>query len=143
VEWYDLVGEPLPELPWQQVYIVGDLDGNVPIVRYEGEGSDNLPGGKTEKGESIGETISREVQEEINCEVLSWEPLGYQKLTEPDGTEYYQLRVFAKLRSLGDFVEDVGGQVIGHSLVSLDELNQHIKYGEVGDRLVRLAKKVK
>lgn len=138
VEWYDLVGEPLPELPWQQVYVIGDLNGKVPIVHYAGEGHDNLPGGKTEPGESVDDTIRREVQEELNCEVLSWKPLGYQKLTEPDGKIVYQLRVFAKLRRLGEFTEDSGGSVIGHSLVPLDELNEHIQYGKVGERLVEL-----
>jgi hypothetical protein len=143
VEWFDLLDAPTPDLPWQQVYIIGDLDGLVPIVHYEGDDKDNLPGGKTEPGESIDETISREVQEEINCDVLSWQPLGYQKLTDPDGIVYYQLRVYAKLRRLGEFIEDSGGAVIGHSLVPLDELNDHIQYGEVGDRLIQLAGKAK
>lgn len=142
IEWFDLLNKPVPNLPWQQVYVIGDLGGKVPIVHYTTGDMDNLPGGKTEPGESIEKTLRREIQEEINCEVLSWKPLGFQKLTEPDGKIIYQMRAFAKLKSLGEFVEDIGGSVVGYSLVDLDALNSRIQYGDVGDKMVELAKRV-
>ena len=137
VRWYDIDSE-IPDLPWQQVYIVGDIDGKVPIVHYGGEDRDNLPGGKTEPGETIDETIHREALEELNCSVESWVPLGYQECTQEDGRVLYQLRVAARLTALGPFKNDPGGAVIGYSLVSLESLNEHIGYGEIGDRLVEL-----
>lgn len=142
VEWFDLTDEDIPNLPWQQVYAIGNLNGLVPIVHYNTGDSDNLPGGKVEPNELVEHTLKREIQEEINCKVLYWEPLGFQKLTEPDGKVVYQLRVFAILSSLGDFVKDTGGSVVGYSLVDLSSLNDRIQYGRVGERMVELAEKV-
>lgn len=142
VDWYDLVGKELPRLSWRQVYVIGGIDGKVPVVHYATGDDDNLPGGKVEPGESVDECIVREMQEELNCKVLSWRPLGYQAVYGSDGEVSYQLRVSAKLRPIGEFEQDTGGSVIGHSLVVLDKLNEHIKYGAVGDRMVELARQL-
>jgi 8-oxo-dGTP pyrophosphatase MutT (NUDIX family) len=143
LEWYDLVGQDLPDLPWQQIYVIGDVEGLVPVVRYDSGDKDNLPGGKVESGESPDETIKREIKEEVNCKVLAWSPIGYQKLTEPDGRVVYQLRVAARLEKLGKFVNDIGGAVVGYKLVEIDTLNSHIQYDEVGERMVELTKRVR
>ena len=135
IDWYDLDDE-VPDLPWSQVYALGDVNGLVPIVHYANRG-DNLPGGRTEPGETAEETLIREIQEEINHEVISWSPIGYQVWCNPvNGDNTYQLRLYAKMRPIGEFISDPGGSVIGHSLVSLDELNLRINYGEVGDRMI-------
>ena len=115
----------------------------VPVVIYDNGDDDNLPGGRVETNESPDETIRRELKEEINCKVLVWKPIGYQKLTEPDGKVVYQLRAAAKLARLGDFESDIGGAVTGYKLVEIDKLNSHIQYDEVGDRMVELAKRVR
>jgi 8-oxo-dGTP pyrophosphatase MutT (NUDIX family) len=143
VDWFDVgIVEDLPDVKWGQVYAIGNAAGKVPIVHYpKKEDNDNLPGGKFEAGESIEETLRRELIEEINMRVLSWRPIGYQKLTnEKFGTEY-QLRVYAELEPIGEFVSDPGGSIIGHSLVSINDMNNYIKYGDVGDRMVGLVKK--
>jgi len=143
LEWYDLVDDSIPNLPWQQVYAIGDINNLVPVVGYDNGDNDNLPGGKVEPAESPEETIIRELKEEINCKVLAWKPIGYQKLTEPDGKTVYQLRVAAKLAKLGEFENDIGGAVAGYKLVEIDKLNSHIQYDEVGDRMVELTKRVR
>lgn len=140
VNWYELVGSELPDLPWQQVYVIGDIDGKVPVVHYATGDKDNLPGGKTEPGELVDETVRRETQEELNCDVVSWYPLGYQENHEPDGKVVYQLRVRAELKPIGVFENDPGGAISGHTLVSLDELNEHIQYGDIGERMIALVK---
>lgn len=43
----------IPDLPWQQVYTIGDLAGSAPLVYNAVKKSYNLPGGKTESGETI------------------------------------------------------------------------------------------
>ena len=62
----------IPDLPWQQVYTIGDLAGSVPLVYNAVKKSYNLPGGKTESGETIEQTITREMVEECNMRVIEW-----------------------------------------------------------------------
>jgi len=143
INWYDLVGKEIPNLKWHQVYVVGDLDGLVPIVNYKDHHS-NLPGGRTEPGETIDQAIVRELDEEIKMKVLSWEPLGYQVWIETEtNSKKAQLRVYAKLAKDEEFTNDPGGSVIGHSLVPLDELNKKINYHTIGDYMVESVKTIK
>jgi ADP-ribose pyrophosphatase YjhB (NUDIX family) len=140
VNWFDLVDKELPNLKWGQVYAIGDVNGLVPIVHYDNR-NDNLPGGGTELGESVEQTLVRELDEELKMKVVSWEPLGYQEWTEVGTTNTgIDLRVHAKLQKEEEFINDPGGSVIGHSLVRLEELNSYIDYHEIGDRIVKLAK---
>lgn len=140
VDWFDLIGLKVPDIAWQQVYVIGNVGGKVPIVHYKTGDKDNLPGGKIEQGETVDRTIRREINEEINCKILSWYPIGYQKNIKPSGKFTYQLRVRAKLEKVGNFTEDTGGSVVGYSLVDLDSLNGCIQYGDVGERMVCLIK---
>ncbi|MEO5949861.1 MAG: NUDIX hydrolase [Candidatus Saccharimonadales bacterium] len=141
VEWYDIFKkEDIPDLPWQHVYVIGDYKGKVPVVIFP-SGNENLPGGKTETGESIEQTLVREVEEETNMRVISWEPLGYQICTRRDNGEVNnQFRAYAKLERIGRFINDPGGNIVGHTLVDLEHLNEHIKYGVGGERLILNAK---
>lgn len=142
VEWFSVDNKAaIPNFPWQQIYALGNLDGKVPIVRYAAA-RDNLPGGHTESGESLNETLRREIQEELNMEVLEWQPLGYQKLTAPNKTVDYQFRAYAKLKKLGEFAGDVGGSVIAYDLVDIDEVNTRIEHGDVGALMVKLVKEI-
>lgn len=142
-DWYTVTDKSqIPDLPWQQVYAIGNLDGRVPLINslmYEKEF--NLPGGRTEPGETIEQTIAREMIEECNMHVIEWQPLGYQNLTEPDGKQIFQFRVYAKLEKIGEFVNDPGCGVIKNTMVNLSQVNSLIKYGEIGERMVKLAKK--
>lgn len=141
--WYTVTAKNrIPNLPWQQVYAIGNLDGRVPLITsLTCEKEFNLPGGRTEPGETIEQTIAREMIEECNMRVIEWQPLGYQHLTEPDGKQIFQFRVYAKLEKIDEFVNDPGGGVIKNTLVDLSQVNSLIKYGEIGERMVKLAKK--
>lgn len=138
VQWFDLKqSDQIPDVQWEQVYVVGNLGGLVPVVQHMGD-RDNLPGGKTEPGETIEQTIKREVLEELNCKVTSWQPIGYQKLSSPAIDTLYQLRVCAKLEKIGEFVSDPGGAVTGYKLVDHSDFARLIGYGAVGERLTKL-----
>ena len=139
VDWFDLVDQPVPNIIWEQVYVVGNLKGKVPVVLHADRKMANLPGGHTELGETVDDTLKREMLEETNLRVLWWKPLGYQKLTEPDGKIVYQLRVYAKLEKSGEFLSDPGGSVSGYKLINLNELNKNIHYERTGNQLEILA----
>jgi NUDIX domain len=113
-DWYTVTDKSqIPDLPWQQVYTIGNLDGQVPLITsLTCEKEFNLPGGRTEPGETIEQTIAREMIEECNMRVIEWQPLGYQHLTKPDGKQIFQFRVYAKLEKIGELVNDPGSGVI-------------------------------
>lgn len=144
INWFDLVNEEIPNLPWKQVYVIGDVDGLVPIVHYDDD-HDNLPGGKTEPGETVEQTIVREMDEELKMKVISWEPLGYQEWIElgVNPVKALGLRVYAKLAKEEEFINDPGGPVVGHSLIELKDLNNRIDYKTIGDRMIQLAQKIR
>lgn len=141
--WYTVTAKNrIPDLPWQQVYAIGNLNGQVPLITsLTCEKEFNLPGGRTEPGETIEQTVAREMIEECNMRVIEWQPLGYQHLTEPDGKQIFQFRVYAKLEKIGKFVNDPGGGVIKNALVDLNQVNSLINYGKIGERMIKLAKK--
>lgn len=142
-DWYTVTNKSqIPDLLWQQVYAIGNLNGQVPLITgLTCEKEFNLPGGHTEPGETTEQTIAREMIEECNMRVIEWQPLGYQHLTEPDGKQIFQFRVYAKLEKIGKFVNDPGCGVIKNTMVDLSQVNSLIKYGEIGERMVKLAKK--
>ena len=113
-DWYTVTDKSqIPDLPWQQVYTIGNLDGQVPLITsLTCEKEFNLPGGRTEPGETIEQTIAREMIEECNMRVIECQPLGYQHLTKPDGKQIFQFRVYAKLEKIGELVNDPGSGVI-------------------------------
>jgi len=138
-DFYSLIGQEIPNLLWSQVYIIGNFQNQIPIVKYA-HASDNLPGGGVKSHESIFQTINREAKEELNMSVKSWFPLGYQKVYDNQGNTGYQLRVYTELEKLGEFTNDPDDSVIGYDLIDIKELNNHIHYGEIGDFLINQTK---
>ena len=98
VKWYDVKNKSeIPDLQWQQIYVIGNYNGKVPIVVYENKG-ENLPGGHVEAGESLEVAMHREIKEELNMRIVSWAPLGYQTLSRPEDKDVvFQFRVYSKL----------------------------------------------
>jgi 8-oxo-dGTP pyrophosphatase MutT (NUDIX family) len=140
VAWFEVASiDDLPEVSWQQVYAIAKLDGMVALV-VSTDGQVNLPGGKTEPGESIEETLRRELQEEMNCRVSKWSVIGYQRLTNGNNNPIYQLRVYAELERIGAFKSDPAGKVVGQKLVLIGQLNQEIGYGALGERMIEIMK---
>lgn len=142
-DWYEITDiSELPDIEWEQVYAVGNVNGEVPVVHYADSEVRNLPGGRfDEPGDTIERVLHREMEEELNMRVLSWRPIGYQFLSNQKFGNAYQLRVYAELEPIGEFVSDPGGSVVGHSLVPVEELNSYVQYGDVGERMINLVKK--
>ncbi len=142
LDWYTVRKKAdIPDLPWSQVYAVGNFHGLVPLVTSTTSAMPyNLPGGTVEPGETIEQTLKRELIEECNMRVVSWEPLGYQVCTEPDGMAIPQFRVYAVLEKIGNFTHDPGGGVISNTLVTIDEMEPILHYGAAGEVMTKLAK---
>ncbi len=102
-----------------------------------------LIGGSIEKGEAFEETLAREIQEESNMRILRSTPIGYQKVTQPKGEPFYQLRFCALVEPIGPFVADPAGSITEIKLVSPNEYKKYFDWGEIGERIIRRAVEIK
>lgn len=140
-DWFTVTRkEDIPDIAWKQVYAIANLHGKVVLVTsVTSEKPYNLPGGTVEAGETLERCLERELIEECNMRLVSWEPLGYQVCYMPDGQVVPQFRVYAVVEKIGEFVSDPGGGVVSNTLVTIDQLEPTIQYGETGRILTQLA----
>lgn len=100
-----------------------------------------LPGGTREIGESIEETLKREIREETNMEVLEWKPIGVQTVFELDNKvePYYQLRVACRVHPFGPFLSDPDGGILENKLINPKDYKKYFDWGEIGDEIIKKA----
>src|SRR3989344_1834123 len=113
VEYFDANSfDSLPEDKLSQSYGVCFCEGKL-VIGFGGMKKGwGLIGGSLERGETPEEALHREIKEESNMEILSFLPIGYQKVTDTkDDKEFYQLRYVCKTRPCGEFLIDIGDGV--------------------------------
>lgn len=102
-------------------------DGKILLVRHNLLKKWQIPGGVQEPGESIQETVKREIGEELglSLEVHSLVGVysGREWLVEyPDGTRVQQLLFFFLLEGQVDEVELQESEVAAYGFLALDEI---------------------
>ncbi len=124
----------------KQCYGICFCDGKLLIaLGYFGKAEDTwgFVGGRVDPGETLEQTLRREVQEESNMEIISFLPLGYQKVIKSDGSFSYQLRYACKVKPFGPFVSDPANGVIKEiKLIDPAQHKEYIHWGKIGERLV-------
>lgn len=124
--------------PVSQVYgIVFNDKGEILVAREKPEDKWAIPGGKPEAGESIEETLRRELEEEADVSVSKVLLLGAQKVEleeDVDGNSTsYQLRCVAILKELLPQTPDPAhGSIWERKFVPAIDINDYIKWGELG-----------
>lgn len=105
----------------------------------------SLPGGTPQKGETIIQTLKRELIEEVDIEVNQLKPLGVQKIDFPhnpnqqQGELFYQARYLCHIAKLLPQTTDPDtGLIYQRKFFPLVDLNLHLKWGVIGDALVSL-----
>lgn len=127
----------------KQIYGVCFYQDKMVIALNGKKRSWGLVGGKPEEGESIEQALKREVQEESNMQVLKWRPMGIQEVTDPQGNNYYQLRVACKVKPLGDFIHNPAGTITEIKLIDPKDYLEYFNWGEIGEKIIHRAIQLK
>ncbi len=114
-------------------------DGKMLLVYYASHDLWGIPGGTREIGESIEQTLMREIQEETNCEVVDYKPIAYQKIVSPDGEVHYRLQYLCNIKPLGEFGVDPAGFVNKITWIDYREFREYIEKKEFRVAIVERA----
>lgn len=108
----------------------------------------HLPGGTVEEGETLKETLRREVWEEANLRISDLSLLGLQEVHHEEEAHerfgrrrYHQSRFVCRVeRAEPVTVDPDKDYAFDRFFVPLGEMNDYLEWGDVGDELVGLAK---
>jgi ADP-ribose pyrophosphatase YjhB (NUDIX family) len=119
--------------------------GDKMVIGYGGQKHDwGLIGGAVEQGETLLETLAREIKEESNMKVLRSRPIGYQKVTDTrDGSMYYQLRYMCIVEPYGDFTSDPDGGITEIKLIDPADYKKYFDWGKIGESIISKAIRLK
>lgn len=127
-----------------QTYGVCFYEDKMLIVFHGTKKHWGLVGGTIEKGETFEETLIREIQEESNMKVLSYLPIGYQRVTDTrDDSFVYQLRYVCKVEPIGAFASDPAGSITEIKLIDPKEYKKYFDWGTIGERIIERAVELK
>jgi len=131
--------------PLTQAYgVCFTKDGRVLVAKDRRDWG--LPGGTLEEGETPQQALIRELDEEVNIDVLTCRPLGVQKLHYPDnpnkdeGERFYQSRWVVIISKIKPRAPDpCDGRVFKRKFIHPTEFNDYVRWGAVHKEVFRLA----
>jgi ADP-ribose pyrophosphatase YjhB (NUDIX family) len=116
---------------------------NLVVVYSDKKGYWTPPGGRVEVGESVRDTVTREIKEETNMKVLKQRFIGYQDISDPAGV-ISQARSVCIVEPYGPFAQDPdGGEITKIELIDPKEYKKYFDWGEIGEHLMKRALQVK
>ncbi|MEI6296717.1 MAG: NUDIX domain-containing protein [bacterium] len=129
----------------KQCYAVAFHGDKIVIVNNSQKGTYGLVGGSTEKGESLEETLKREIQEESNMKVIYHRPIGYQRITDTRGIQepFLQLRYFCIVEPYGPFISDPAGTVTKVLEINPKDYKKYFNWGAIGDKIIERSQEFK
>jgi len=131
----------LPQDEITQCYAVAFHGDKIVIVHNGKKDTWGLVGGSVEKGETLEQTLFREIKEESNMKVISYKPIGYQKVTDKVNPQkpFYQLRYFAKVEPYGAFESDPAQSVDRILEINPADYKKYFDWFEIGDVIMNRA----
>ncbi|HBD24894.1 MAG: hypothetical protein A2566_00965 [Candidatus Zambryskibacteria bacterium RIFOXYD1_FULL_40_13] len=118
-------------------------DNKLVLVKHKNHGW-QPPGGHIEPGETIEETVIREVAEETNMQVLKQQLIGFIDVKEL-GNIVRQTRSVCIVEPYGDFIADADpdGDITEIKLIDPKDYKQYFDWGEIGGRIMQRALELK
>lgn len=115
--------------PITQAYgICFDKTGNILVIKDNPNGW-GLPGGTPEQGETLRETLARELQEEADVTLKNISFLGLQKV-EKKGKILYQSRWLADIDNvLPQTIDPAKGVILKRKFVPFNDIKKWVKWG--------------
>lgn len=145
-EYYDSDSiEHLPKDQLSQVAIIAFHNDKLLIVDNSTKPGTYGPiSGSIEPGETPEECLKRELKEESNMRPVEFKLIGYQKcknLSNPEKSDEYQLRYFAKCEPIGPFTPDCDPDGDVTELLEIDpsDYKKYFDWGETGEEIIRKA----
>ncbi len=131
--------------PITQVYgIVFNNKGEILICRSSDTAKWQIPGGSPEKGESLEETLGRDLLEEVDVKVKNIKLLGFQRVDQKDnsfkhvGDRYYQARMYCELDELLPQTPDpASGKTWERKFVPQDKILVYLPWKVVGEAMFK------
>ena len=103
----------------------------------------SLPGGTRDEGESIEETLKREIKEETNCKIINYQLITAQKIINPNSNKYhYRLQYLCYVIPLGDFKNDPAGSIGKITWINPNKFEEYIEKKEFKKIIIRTAIKI-
>ena len=139
--WHDCDSfDEIKDKKLQQSYGACFYESKLVIVR--GQIGWGLVGGHIEKGETPEIALEREAVEESNMKVVKQIPIGYQVVTNPDGSIDYQLRSLCIVEPIGPFIKDPDNSVTEIKLIDPKDYKKYFDWGKIGDRIIERAMEI-
>ncbi len=107
------------------------------ILDQKGDSTWTLPGGSVEVGETLEQTLVREVSEEADISIKNIFLLGLQKVNDPEkrGT-YFQARYIAQVDKIfPQTIDPALNRINERKWVPSSEVTRYIKWGKTGEAI--------
>ncbi len=115
-----------------------DSDPNTFVIYEDNKGAYGLPGGTVESGETLLETLSRELMEEVSVQVIDCKPLLLVEVYDVNlDKTYYQARYWAQVKLKSDVINDPDGVSQKRHLVNENQLLLKLNWGRKLDEYLK------